>query len=129
MIKYRKGYDIDYIRLIELIAESGSDVETEDFRKLVRMVENSALVLTAWDFDYMIGFVRADLDGNNVMINNVLVDNEYRDKDIGKNMIDSIISCYPGCKYTLKADRGDSSLYESLGFKPAGDRSGLYHKL
>ncbi len=47
MIKYRKGYDIDYIRLIELLNEAGSDVDTDNFKDLVQIVENSALVLTA----------------------------------------------------------------------------------
>jgi hypothetical protein len=76
MIKYRKGYDIDYIRLIEMFTEAGSDVETDNFKDLVQMVENSALVLTAWDFDYMVGFVQVEFDGKNALIRNVVVDSE-----------------------------------------------------
>lgn len=126
MIKYRKGYDIDYIRLIELFSEAGSAVETDNYKDLVRMVENSALVLTAWDFDYMVGFVRVDIDGENVLISNLVVDNEYRDKDICKDMINNVLSSYPGSRFTLKAEKKDGSYCESLGFKPDENGSGLY---
>ncbi|HHW23389.1 MAG TPA: GNAT family N-acetyltransferase [Clostridiaceae bacterium] len=126
MIKYRKGYDIDYIRLIELLNEAGSDVDTDNFKDLVQMVENSALVLTAWDFDYMVGFVRVDLTGENAIISDLVVDNEYRDMDICKNMIGNVLSCYPGSKFTLKADKKDGLICESLGFRPVEDGSGLY---
>jgi hypothetical protein len=115
MIKYRKGYDIDYIRLIDMLNEAGSDVDTDNFKNLVRMVESSALVLTAWDFDYMVGFVRADLDGNNVVISDLVVDNEYRDTDICKNMIDTVLSSYPGGILTLKAEKTNGFDYGSLG--------------
>ncbi len=128
MIKYRKGYDIDYIRLIEMFTEAGSDVETDNFKDLVQMVENSALVLTACDFDYMVGFVQVEFDGKNALIRNVVVDSEYRDKDICKNMIDKVLTCYPGSKFTLKDDTKDDLLYESLGFKPDENSAGLYYK-
>lgn len=102
MIKYRKGYDIDYIRLIELLTESGSETDTDDFKKLVQMVESSAMVLTAWDFDYMIAFARVVLSGSDGYITDLIVDSEYRDTDIEKNMIDNILSCYPDFSIRIK---------------------------
>ena len=96
MIKYREGYEIDYIRLIELFEESNQQDISAEYMRLVSMVESSALVVTAWDFDYMIGFARLTCDeaiiGN---INNVMVDNEYRNMGIEEELINFIISSNP----------------------------------
>ncbi|NLB78831.1 MAG: GNAT family N-acetyltransferase [Clostridiaceae bacterium] len=96
MIKYREGYEIDYIRLIELFEESNQQDISAEYMRLVSMVESSALVVTAWDFDYMIGFARLTCDeaiiGN---VNNVMVDNEYRNMGIEEELINFIISSNP----------------------------------
>lgn len=102
MIKYRKGYDIDYIRLVELLTESGSDTAAYEFNKLVQMVESSAMVLTAWDFDYMVAFARVVFEGDDGYITDLVVDSEYRNMDIEKNMISNILACYPGRQIKVK---------------------------
>jgi hypothetical protein len=86
MIKYREGYEIDYIRLIELLAEAGRDDVPTDFKHLSDMVENLKIVVTAWDFDYMVGF--ASLSGDEEINGkiNVMVDNEYKNQGIEKEL-------------------------------------------
>lgn len=87
MIKYREGYEIDYIRLIELFTEAGRDDVPTDYKHLAGWVESSDLVLTAWDYDYMVGFARLTYDeAVTGKINNVMVDNEYKDKGIEKEL-------------------------------------------
>lgn len=120
MIKYRKGYDIDYIRLVELFTEAGWEDKTTDYKRLFAMVENSTLVVTAWDFDYMVGFARLTCDeAYNGQINNVVVDNEYQNRGIGKELIRQILSYNPRITYLLRADRTNEDFYLSLGFEPA----------
>jgi len=102
MIKYRKGYDIDYIRLIELLTESGSDTAAYEFNKLVQMVESSVMVLTAWDFDYMVAFARVVFEGDDGYITDLVVDREYRNMDIEKNMISNILASYPDRQIKVK---------------------------
>lgn len=102
MIKYRKGYDIDYIRLVELLTESGSDTAAYEFNKLVQMVESSAMVLTAWDFDYMVAFARVVFEGDDGYITDLVVDREYRNMDIEKNMISNILASYPDRQIKVK---------------------------
>ena len=102
MIKYRKGYDIDYIRLVELLTESGSDTAAYEFNKLVQMVESSAMVLTAWDFDYMVAFARVVFEGDDGYITDLVVDSEYRNMDIEKNMISNILASYPDRQIKVK---------------------------
>ena len=62
------------------------DVQTE-FKHLSGMVESSKLVVTAWDYDYMVGFARLSYDeAVNGKINNVMVDSEYKDKGIEEEL-------------------------------------------
>lgn len=122
MIKYRKGYDIDYIRLIELFNEAGWGEKTTDFKRLSSMVENSTLVVTAWDFDYMVGFARLTCDDAfNGQINNVVVDSEYQNRGIGKELVKQILSHNSRITYLLRADQSNVEFYKALGFEPAED--------
>lgn len=92
MIKYRIGQEIDMIRLVELFNEAGSSDKTIDYKSLASIVENSDLVITAWDFDYMIGFARLNCDeASDGLINNVVVDKEYINQGIDKELVSRII--------------------------------------
>jgi len=86
MIKYRKGYEIDYIRLIELLSEAGFDDIPTDFKHLSGMVESSKSVVTAWDFDYMVGFARLPGDEEKDSKVNIMVDNEYKNQGIEEEL-------------------------------------------
>ncbi|NLL66121.1 MAG: hypothetical protein GX236_00280 [Clostridiaceae bacterium] len=93
MIKYREDYEIDYIRLLELLVENGWKDESIEFNRLVSIVESSKFVVTAWDFDYMVGFARLTCDDDcNKQINNLMVDNEYIDKGIKEELVNRIQS-------------------------------------
>jgi len=86
MIKYRKGYEIDYIRLIELLSEAGFDDIPTNFKHLSGMVESSKSVVTAWDFDYMVGFARLPGDEEKDSKINIMVDNEYKNQGIEEEL-------------------------------------------
>jgi len=86
MIKYRKGNDIDYIRLIEMLAEAGFDDIPTDFKYLSGMVESSKSVVTAWDYDYMVGFARLPGDEESNREINIIVDNEYKNQGIEEEL-------------------------------------------
>lgn len=94
MIKYRKGTDVDYIRLIELLTDAGWGEDVNNFKVLCGMVENSLSVITAWDYDYMVGFARMVNDGvSGVEITNVMVDNEYEGQGIKEEMKNQLMAC------------------------------------
>lgn len=120
MISYRKGPEIDYIRLMELFTEAGWQDKAKDYARLVRMVENSQLVITAWDFDYMVGFARLTCDeAYNGQINNVVVDREYQRQGIGREMVSRLLSHNPQVTCLLRADPENEAFYKALGFVPA----------
>lgn len=87
MITYRRGHDIDMIRLIELLEEAGYKEKTGDFNKLLKMVEESANVITAWDFDYMVGFINSTHAEKPLKAEYVLVDPEYNEMGIEEELI------------------------------------------
>lgn len=120
MIKYRNGNEIDYIRLIEMFSEAGWEDKTKDFNRLVSMVESSEMVVTAWDFDYMIGFANIICDEDlNGQVKNLVVDLEYEGADIAKGLINNIIWHNRFEMLFLEPENKDTeSLYKSLGFKP-----------
>lgn len=91
LIKYREDSEIDYIRLIDMISQCGRDDMSTDYKELYKTVNNSMRVVTAWDFDYMIGFankVKTPACGEEVKY--ILVDREYSGQGIEEKLEDML---------------------------------------
>ena len=75
MICYHLDKDVDYNQLINLFEQVGWNDKTQEFGRLQDMVEQSQMIVTAWDAGMMIGFARCNTDhAFNGQINNVVVD-------------------------------------------------------
>ena len=84
------------------------------------MVENSNIIVTAWDDKEMIGFARCTTDYTfNGQINNVVVDKKYKGQGIGKKLINKILESNDKVTYILRADPGNIAFYKNLGFEKA----------
>jgi hypothetical protein len=59
MIKYNLGKKVNFERLVQLFEQAGWSDKTSDPNRLKLMVENSQIVVTAWDEGKMIGFASA----------------------------------------------------------------------
>lgn len=118
MIKYNLDKKVDYDKLITLFNQVGWDDKTEDIDRLKGMVENSQIVVTAWDEEIMIGFARCTTDYVfNGQINNVVVDSKYRRKGIGKCLINKILDSSKQVTYMLRGDINNEEFYKGLGFE------------
>jgi len=118
MIKYLTDKSVDYNRLVALFSEVGWNDKTEDMSRLQAMVENSQIVVTAWDEEKMIGFARCTTDYVfNGQINNVVVDSSYRRKGIGKVLINKILDSSKQVTYMLRGSIRNEEFYRSLGFE------------
>ncbi|MBU3156988.1 GNAT family N-acetyltransferase [Clostridium estertheticum] len=118
MIMYNTDKKVDYDKLKTLFNEVGWNDKTEDNNRLLLMVENSQIVVTAWDEGRMVGFARCTTDYVfNGQINNVVVDSKYRKKGIGKNLINIIFNSSQQVTYMLRGSISNEEFYRSLGFE------------
>lgn len=93
MITYRTDKKVNYEKLIKLFNEVGWKDKTSDLDRLKDMIDNSQIVVTAWDENDMVGFARCVTDFVfNGQINNIVVDSRYRKIGIGKAMITEILN-------------------------------------
>lgn len=118
MIMYCTDKKVDYGKLKTLFNEVGWTDKTDDINRLKTMVENSQIVVTAWDEETMIGFARCTTDYVfNGQINNVVVDSKYKRKGIGKVLINTILDSSKQVTYMLRGDIENEKFYRSLGFE------------
>ncbi|MFZ5967078.1 MAG: GNAT family N-acetyltransferase [Bacillota bacterium] len=118
MITYNTDKKVDYDKLITLFNQTGWNDKTRDMNRLKAMVENSQIVVTAWDEEIMVGFARCTTDFVfNGQINNVVVDSKYRRKGIGKVLINKILNSSKQVTYMLRGSIKNEGFYRALGFE------------
>ncbi|MFH1312420.1 MAG: GNAT family N-acetyltransferase [Candidatus Eisenbacteria bacterium] len=107
----------DISQLVSLFRQAGWADKTDQAR-VQAMIENSNIVVTAWDRKRMIGFARCMTDhAFNGQINNVVVDEEYRGRGIGRRLIKAILSSSDKVTYVLRADPDNIGFFRRLGFE------------
>ncbi|QUH20169.1 GNAT family N-acetyltransferase [Alkaliphilus sp. B6464] len=115
---YYTDKKVDYDKLKTLFNDVGWNDKTEDTNRLKAMVENSQIVVTAWDEEIMVGFARCTTDYVfNGQINNVVVDSKYRRKGIGKVLINKILDSSKQVTYMLRGSISNEEFYRGLGFE------------
>jgi len=118
MIEYNLGKKVNFEHLVQLFNQAGWTDKTSDLDRLQLMVENSQIVVTAWDEGNMIGFARCVTDHVfNGQINNVIVDQEYRGRGIGKRLMINILNSSKMVTYILRGDPDNVDFYKHMGFK------------
>lgn len=128
LISYNTNKLVDFARLIELFNEVGWQDKTSEIQRLKQMVENSQIVVTAWDNEQMVGFARCTTDFVfNGQINNVVVDSKYRNQGIGKGLISRILSSNEKVTYMLRNDPENEAFYRSMGLENT-DRCMVYRR-
>lgn len=128
LIRYNIDKFVDFNRLIELFNEAGWQDKTNDAERLKQMVENSQIVVTAWDSEVMVGFARCTTDYVfNGQINNVVVDSRYRKQGIGKELVSRILSSNGRVTYMLRSEPENEAFYRLMGLENT-DRAMVYKR-
>lgn len=79
---------------------------------------NSTLVISAWDNDRLIGTVRVLSDQFiRSVIYDLVIDPEYRNMGIGKELIKRCIEHFPNTEWLVQTEKHISGYYEKIGFK------------
>ncbi|MCH1626453.1 GNAT family N-acetyltransferase [Ferdinandcohnia quinoae] len=87
-IIYKENVKIKAKELSEVFKSSGIKRPSDDLPRLQRMIENSNIIITAWDADKIVGVARAITDYSYCCyLSDLAVDKEYQGKGIGKELI------------------------------------------
>jgi len=90
-INYKINVNIKAEELSHVFKCSCIKRPADDLNRLQRMIENSNLIITAWDNDLLIGIARAITDYSySCYLSDLAVDNGYQNKGIGKKLVQMI---------------------------------------
>lgn len=120
-LNYREGSQIDQKSLIDLYADAGWTAYTQKPEELVRAIEQSLFVLTAWDQNRLVGLIRVVGDGISIVyVQDILVLKAYKRKRIGKTLMTMALNHFKHVrqKVLLTEDNEETrGFYEALGFE------------
>ncbi|MGB7623395.1 MAG: GNAT family N-acetyltransferase [Terriglobia bacterium] len=90
MIQYRVGNDLNIDEVIDLYRAStlGERRPVDDRERMLRMLKNANLVITAWDQDLLVGISRSLSDFSYVTyLSDLAVRQSHQRQGIGKDLI------------------------------------------
>ena len=78
---------------------------------------NSTIVISAWENEHLIGAVRvlSDKFGRSI-IYDLVIDPEYQNKGIGRELVRRCIAHYPNSEWSLETTEKNIGFYEKIGF-------------
>ena len=96
---------------------------TKNIKKLIRALNNSLYILTAWDENKLVGLIRIIGDGETIIyIQDILVLKEYQRQGIGSKLLKTVLDKYKNVrqKVLLTDDNNKTRLfYKANGLEPA----------
>lgn len=119
-IEYKVNTSVSADQFIGLLREStlGERRPIEDRECMEGMVNNSNLVVTAWDGENLIGIARSMTDFHYACyLSDLAIDKQHQKSGVGKRLL--IITqeqLGPKCKLILVAAPAANSYYEHIGF-------------
>lgn len=87
-ITYKENVTIEAEELSKVFKSSGIKRPSDDLNRLQRMIENSDVLITAWDNDKLVGIARAITDYSYCCyLSDLAVNKEYQNKGIGRELV------------------------------------------
>lgn len=121
MINYKENIALDKQAVINLYNDANWTAYTKDVDNLMKAINNSLYVLTAWDNNQLVGLIRLIGDGLTIIyIQDILVLKTHKKKKIGTALVSKALHKYSNVRQTvlLTDDSIESrSFYESLNFE------------
>lgn len=121
----RDGTTCDFDEVIDLYGAVGWSSYTGQPEALKRGLENSLLVLAAYDGERLCGLLRAVGDGQTVvLIQDILVSPAYQRRGVGTALMRAVLERFDHVRQIqLTTDNTPKTVafYESLGFRPLSE--------
>ncbi|MCK3905852.1 GNAT family N-acetyltransferase [Streptococcus suis] len=120
MITYKQNPQLNFQAVLDLYASVGWTNYTACPDMLQNALENTLLVLAAFDREQLVGMLRAVGDGYSIVfIQDILVLPAYQRQGIGRQLMEQAIAHFPDIyQLHLLTDNAEKtrSFYEALGF-------------
>ncbi|HEL2412759.1 TPA: GNAT family N-acetyltransferase [Streptococcus suis] len=120
MITYKQNPQLDFQAVLHLYASVGWTNYTACPDMLQNALENTLLVLAAFDREQLVGMLRAVGDGYSIVfIQDILVLPAYQRQGIGRQLLEQAITHFPEIyQLHLLTDNTEKtrSFYEAIGF-------------
>lgn len=129
-VKYRINTPITAKQTANLYAAAGLSRPT-DLSRIERMVQNANVIITAWDGEQLVGFLRALTDfAFDCYVSDVAVDKSYQNRGIGKELIHQL-QTFLGDEVMilLLSVRDAFEFYKHIGFEESTGALWIPNKL
>jgi len=115
----KKDLPVDQLHKIFVLVGWSDGTETPEMVKNYNVpFINSTLVISTWDNDKLIGFVRVLSDKMfRSIIYDLAVDPKYQNCGIGKELIKKCVEHFPNSEWLVQTKDYIMGFYEKIGFK------------
>lgn len=124
-IEYKNLSSFKENDILSLYENVGWLAYTRDIKKLIRSINKSLFVFSAWDRDKLVGLIRVVGDGESIIyVQDILILREYQRQGIGKRLLKEVLEKYKDVrqKVVLTDDvEKTRSFYEDNGFSLVED--------
>ena len=119
-IQYRDNIPPIAKDLVALYEKYGILRPANELNRIQRMIDNSNLIITAWDEEKLVGVARALTDFvSSCYLSDLVVDREYQRQGIGRELIRQVQSALVGEQTTLLLLSAPEAMsyYPKIGFE------------
>jgi len=130
VITYKTNAKLEAHELADLFKSSGIKRPVEDLNRVKNMIDNSNLLVTAWDGEKLVGVARALSDLSYCCyLSDLAVDKEYQNQGIGHELVNEIQKLI-GDESNLVLISAPEAMeyYPKIGFEKAGNAYIIYRK-
>src|SRR5687768_15773248 len=118
MVEFRSITPDDYEPVRQFLSEMGWRDRVADPEKFKKMLRNTKRTVVAIEDSRVVGFARGLCDEvSNGYISMVAVAADKRGQGIGRELVSQLIKDDTGITWILRAGRGSSGFWESVGFR------------
>ena len=119
-IIYKKNAQLSEYNIKTMYEDAGWTDYAKDLGKLMKAIEASLMVITAWHGENLVGLIRAVGDGVTILyIQDILVLKSYKRKGIGSSLLNRVLEHYKDVRQkVLLTDESEETrgFYEANGF-------------